>query len=107
MTNPLGNKIKSLRTKKGLTLEQLAVLTGSSKSYVWEIENRKDVPRLSAEKLTNLASTLGVTVDYFVDDSNDDPSQTVLDDAFFRDFKKMHPDTKEKIRRMIKVWEDQ
>jgi transcriptional regulator with XRE-family HTH domain len=32
-----GKRIKDLRTKKGLTLDQLAQETGSSKSYIWEL----------------------------------------------------------------------
>lgn len=38
-----GHRIKDLRTKKGLTLDQLALETGSSKSYIWELENK--IPR--------------------------------------------------------------
>lgn len=35
-----GKRIKELRTKKGMTLDDLAGATGSSKSYIWELENR-------------------------------------------------------------------
>ena len=49
MATALGEKIKRLRKGKGLTLEQLADRTESSKSYIWELEN-KNVPRPSAEK---------------------------------------------------------
>ena len=40
MANLLGAKIKELRKEKGLTLEQLAELIGSGKSYIWELENK-------------------------------------------------------------------
>ncbi len=49
-----GEKIKELRKKAGLTLDQLAEMTGSSKSYVWEVEN-KNPPRPSAEKIDRIA----------------------------------------------------
>ena len=35
MANLLGSKIKELRKAKGLTLEQLASMIGSGKSYIW------------------------------------------------------------------------
>ena len=44
MPSPLGDKIRVLRKQKKLSLEQLAELTESSKSYMWELEN-KDDPR--------------------------------------------------------------
>ncbi len=53
-----GERIKKLRTQKGLTLDQLAQETASSKSYIWELEN-KNPPRPSAEKLSSIASALG------------------------------------------------
>ena len=54
MANILGEKIRKLRKEKGLTLDKLADLTGSSKSYIWELEN-KNPPRPSAEKLAKIA----------------------------------------------------
>ena len=59
MPSKLGVKINELRRQKGLTLEQLAQSTDSSKSYMWEIEN-KEVARPSAEKLDRIAEALGV-----------------------------------------------
>lgn len=63
MASSIGAKIFDLRRKKGLTLEQLAKIAQRSKSYIWELENRAP-PRPSAEKLSNLAAALGVTMDY-------------------------------------------
>ncbi len=40
MANLLGAKIKELRKEKGLTLEQLAEIIGSGKSYIWDLENK-------------------------------------------------------------------
>ena len=59
------DRIKSLRKKEKLTLDQLAVQAGLSKSYLWELEN-KEVPRPSGEKLAGLAKALNVTVDYLL-----------------------------------------
>ena len=57
MPSPLGNKIRELRKQKKLSLEQLAELTESSKSYIWELEN-KDDPKPSAEKTAKIAAVL-------------------------------------------------
>ena len=48
MPSPLGDKLRALRQQKKLSLEQLAELTESSKSYIWELEN-KDAPNPSAD----------------------------------------------------------
>ena len=40
MASTFGTRIKELRTKQKLTLEQLAQATSSAKSYIWELENK-------------------------------------------------------------------
>jgi transcriptional regulator with XRE-family HTH domain len=94
---PLGEKIRTLRHKKGYTLDKLAELSESSKSYVWELEN-KNPPRPSAEKIAKIAVALGVTPDYLMTDSV--AVEDATDTAFFRKYRSMDPATKEKIRRM-------
>jgi transcriptional regulator with XRE-family HTH domain len=103
VSNALGDKIRELRKKKGYTLEKLAELTDSSKSYIWELEN-KNPPRPSAEKVARIASTLGVTSDYLVDPTEKTDVAEAADQAFFRRYRKMDPATKDKIRRMVDLW---
>lgn len=106
MATALGDKLHRLRKEKGYTLEKLAELTESSKSYIWELEN-KNPPRPSAEKISRIASVLGVTSDYLVDSSqNFAAAKDATDEAFFRKYRKMEPGTKEKIRRMVDLWDD-
>lgn len=96
-----GERIKELRTKKGLTLDQLAQETGSSKSYIWELEN-KNPPRPSAEKLSAIASVLGVTVDYLFGAD----AQTLgeaEDTAFFRQYSGLPVETRQQIREMARI----
>ena len=101
----LGDKIRELRKAKRYTLEKLAELTDSSKSYIWELEN-KNMPRPSAEKVARIASVLGVTSDYLVDTGETVRVADAADQAFFRKYRKMAPETKDKIRRMIELWGD-
>lgn len=103
MPTTLGEKINVLRKKKGYTLEKLGGLTESSKSYIWELEN-KDPPRPSADKIARIAAALGVTSDYLVDTRESTPGPDVVDQAFFRRYRNMDPKTKERIRQMVEVW---
>jgi len=103
VTTSFGKKIRLLRKEKGYTLEKLAELADSSKSYIWELEN-KDPPRPSADKITKIASVLGVTTDYLMSKSQKPPSDTVLDAAFFREYQDLDETTKEKIRELVNVW---
>jgi transcriptional regulator with XRE-family HTH domain len=101
----LGEKIRELRKKKGYTLEKLAELSDSSKSYIWELEN-KNPPRSSADKIAKIASVLDVTSDYLVDEGESTPAPDVVDQAFFRKYRKMDPTTKARIRKMVELWGD-
>jgi transcriptional regulator with XRE-family HTH domain len=102
MTTSLGAKIKRHRREKGYSLDKLAALTDSSKSYLWELENR-DTRKPSGEKLTRIAQALEVTTDYLLDDS-EEPGDEVLKEAFFRKFSKLDPEDQQKINQMIDMW---
>lgn len=93
-------RIKELRTKKGMTLDELAAATGSSKSYIWELEN-KNPPRPSAEKLSEIAGVLDVTIDYLI--GREATLEAAEDKAFFREYSNMPQATREKIRAMAKL----
>jgi len=95
-----GEKIRDLRKKAKLTLDQLAEMTGSSKSYIWELEN-KNPPRPSADKIDRIAKSLGVTADYLMDQTAD--LVTAEDEAFFRKYRELSPEAKEKLRKITDV----
>jgi transcriptional regulator with XRE-family HTH domain len=103
MPKTLGEKVRELRKQKAYTLEKLGELTESSKSYIWELENRNP-PRPSAEKIAKIASALGVTTDYLIDPSESVTAPDAVDQAFFRKYRNMDSATKEKIRRMVELW---
>lgn len=105
MTTTLGEKIYRLRREKGFSLEKLGELTESSKSYIWELEN-KNPPRPSADKIAKIASVLGVTSDYLVNTQQSEPNASVVDEAFFRKYRDMDAPTKEKIRQIVELWGD-
>jgi transcriptional regulator with XRE-family HTH domain len=99
MSTPLGDKIRDLRKAKGFTLDKLAEMAESSKSYIWELEN-KDPPRPSADKVSKIAAVLGVTADYLMDSTETVKVEDATDNAFFRKYRKMDTTTKDKIRKM-------
>lgn len=103
MPTQLGKKIRQLRKEKGWTLGKLAELADSSKSYVWELEN-KDPPRPSGEKVIKIATALGVTADYLLDHSKKTPNKDVIETVFFRDYQELDESDKKKIRDMVKAW---
>lgn len=63
----IGEKVRIHRKRKGLTLQALADITESAKSYIWEIE-KGSVKDISASKLFKLACALDVTMEYLVND---------------------------------------
>lgn len=103
MPTALGDKIRDLRKSKGYTLEKLAELTESSKSYIWELEN-KDPPRPSADKIAKIAGVLGVTADYLIDPTETLEVEDATDQAFYRRYRKMDPKTKDTIRQMVDLF---
>ena len=105
VSTPLGDKIRDLRKAKGYTLDKLAELAESSKSYIWELEN-KNPPRPSADKVAKIAAVLGVTADYLIDTTEKVGVEDATDNAFFRKYRKMDAATKDKIRRMANLLGD-
>ncbi|GAO52950.1 helix-turn-helix domain-containing protein [Novosphingobium sp. MD-1] len=104
-TNPLGDRIRALRKERGLTLDQLAEQSGSSKSYIWELEN-KNPPRPSAEKLIKIADKLGTTIEFLLEGDASQSPDAAADAHFYRNYQKMDPVVKAKIRRMVELWGD-
>lgn len=100
MATRLGDKIRELRKAKKLTLEALAAQAGFSKSYLWELENRES-QRPSAEKLLALADALGVSSTYLVEDDIQAPEERHLDEAFYRNYKKLDAPAKAQLRKIL------
>jgi transcriptional regulator with XRE-family HTH domain len=61
---PLGHKIRDLRQRRGLTVQQLADATRLSKGFISQVENHRTSPSLST--LHDLAAALHTSVAYLV-----------------------------------------
>lgn len=104
MSSPMGDKIRNQRKQQGLTLEQLAEQTESSKSYIWELENKVN-PKPSAEKIAKIATILKVTPEFLMDDQLTEPGPLEQDKAFFRKYRSLKPETKKKLDEILKIIE--
>lgn len=106
MPSPLGQKLRAVRRQKKISLDRLAELTDSSKSYLWELEN-KDTTNPSVEKISRLAAALEVTTDFLMSEAASDPDAEVIDEAFFRKYKTMPETTKRRLRKILDTLEDE
>lgn len=105
MSEKFGEKLRNVRTAKRTTLEELAAAIGSSKAYVWQLENKKNA-KPSAELLLKIANYFAVSPDFFLDDTKDEPSDSHLEDAFFRKFQKLSANDKRTIERIVAGFDD-
>ena len=105
MSSALGRKVNELRRGKGMSLDALATATASSKSYMWELEN-KAVAKPSAEKLSRIAAALDVTPEFLLDDERTSPAEDEADEAFYRKYQSLDDGAKSRIRRILKALEE-
>lgn len=98
----MGEKLRKLRKEKGYTLDKLAELTGSSKSYLSELETRDNLGP-SAQKLVKIADALSVSTHYLLDDSSE-PGEEAGKDALLIKFNKLSPSDKRKIEKIIDMF---
>jgi len=72
----LGDKIRSKRSRKNITLEQLAVKAGVTKGLISQIENNRTVPSLPV--LFNIIHSLGEDLKTFFGDIHDSFNSHIL-----------------------------
>ncbi len=101
----LGEKIRTRRRALNLTLEELAVKIGTTKSYIWELEN-KPKSRPSAEKIFKLAMALNVSAEYFLDEASKNSGMVVVDSALFRRIKALDPEDLKIVESIIERFEE-
>ncbi|WMJ78398.1 MULTISPECIES: cupin domain-containing protein [unclassified Sedimentibacter] len=65
----LGDKVRSLRLKQKISIEQLSVMTGLSKGLISQIE--RDITGPSVASLWKISKALNVTMNYFFDEYDD------------------------------------
>ena len=101
MPETFGERLKRLREEAGLTLEKLAEMVGSTKSYLWELENKPKI-RPSAELVYKLAIALGTTVGVLMGEVAPEEASEE-DQVFFRRYQPLKPETKKRLSRIMDV----
>ncbi|MYI73584.1 MAG: transcriptional regulator, partial [Candidatus Dadabacteria bacterium] len=69
---------------------------------IWELENR-NLPRPSATKIARIAKELEVEIEYLLDNEAAVSEEEAVDAKFYRQYKKMPPETRKKIRDIAKL----
>ena len=101
MAETFGERLQRLRARQDLTLEELADEVDSTKSYVWELENKPNI-RPSAELVYKLAKALETTVGVLMGEK--EPKELPeADQVFFRSYQKLTPDTKERLSEIMDI----
>ena len=107
--NEMAKRIKDLRAKFGLTLEQVAEQVGVGKSTVRKWETGM-ISNMRRDKIADLAKALHTTPSYLMgwddEEPEQEPGRDILDDvdvAFYGDYKELSEDDKETLRDMAKV----
>jgi len=106
MASLLGEKIRIERKRLKLTLEELAQKTNSSKSYIWELENRPTV-RPSAEKIGRIAEVFGVPVEFLLDDDKLNLTLSDTDQVFFRRIAQLDAVKRSQLEKFLKAIDDE
>lgn len=98
----LGDKIRSLRLKQKISIEQLSAKTGLSKGLISQIE--RDITGPSVASLWKISKALNVTMNYFFDEYDDfnqvirkDERKKILMKNFHRTYELLSPDLKKQI----------
>lgn len=106
MATLLGEKIRAERKRLKLTLDELAEKTGSSKSYIWELENRP-VVRPSAEKISRIAEVFGVTVEFLLDDEKHTLTESDVNQVFFRRISQLDAQKRSQLEKFLNAIDDE
>ncbi|WP_343227866.1 helix-turn-helix transcriptional regulator [Sphingopyxis soli] len=96
----LANKIKELRIKNAMSLQDLATKVGASKAHIWDLETGR-AKNPTIELLVKLSNTLGTSVAELIGESADSDGDEPEVLAMFRDLKELSENDRETIKIMM------
>jgi transcriptional regulator with XRE-family HTH domain len=105
MSEKFGEKLRKLRIKQNLTLDVLAEAAGTTKAYIWQLENKKNA-KVSGELLLKLAVKLKIAPEFLIDDAREEPSSEQVNEAFFRKFLSLSEEDRRTIERIAAGFDD-
>lgn len=92
-----GERIQQLRMDKQYSRERLAILSGISEKFLYEIEN--DRKGFSAETLMKLSDALDVSMDYIMKGEK----QRKCEDRFISMLERFNVENLDSVERLLKV----
>lgn len=96
-------KLKTLRSRKNVSLQKVADAVGASKAHIWELETgRSNNP--SADLLVKLASYFEVSMASLVGEDPRGPDEDPEVIAMFSNLKKLNPKDREVIQNIIETF---
>lgn len=104
MSESFSGKLRQLRLKNNWTLDQLAQVIGSSKAYVWQLENKKNA-RPSADLVFKIADTFDVAPEYFDNASGVELSAAQEESELVRGFRKLRERDRNIVLSILKSFE--
>jgi len=93
------DRMKSKRKELGLSLQKVADLAGTGKSYIWELEN-SNIKKPSAEKLLEIAIALKTTTEFLLTGMEIKENETML----LRSYHRMDDEDKGKLQRIASLF---
>ena len=97
-----GDRLRTARKEIGLTLDQLGDKLGSSKAYVWQLENKTEASP-SGELLMKLCAALDKPPSYFLAATPAAADELAEGDILYRKFKTLDDRDKKTIMSLINV----
>jgi transcriptional regulator with XRE-family HTH domain len=98
----LGQRIRRYRQIKGLTLEELARRTNTSKAYIWELESKPDKTP-SLRKLEEIADALGVGPDLLLREDDPADQDSELEQLFIAKYRRLPRQRREKLNQLMDI----
>lgn len=105
MSDSFGEKVRKLRKEKRWTLEDLSNKLGTTKNYVWQLEN-KSPARPSGQLLLRIADIFEKSPDFLIDDGLEEQTEDQFADALFRKSKNLNlsKEDQEKVLEIMNVF---
>lgn len=102
----LGDKIKELRILNKMTQKEVSEKVGVSETYINFIENNKKTPSLKI--LNKIAEILNTTIDILQEEKESKIDEyKAKNNIFFSKYEKLSEKNKEKINRIIEIFEEE
>lgn len=96
----LAGRLRKLRAKKELSLQELADRVNSTKSYLWELESGKRT-NPTIDLLTRLADELGTTVAWLVGEDAQSADEDQALGLMFRNLEQLEATDREIVKDLI------